>query len=53
MRVSLKSLKDRYEVKSIEGAIIELEKPSYAAYIGYDAWAQQHKEPSGEDVSFF
>ena len=50
---ALKSLKDRYEIKSIEGAKVELIKPSSAAYVGYDAWAQQHKEQTGEDVSFF
>lgn len=50
---ALKSLKDRYDIKSIEGAKVELAKPSSAAYIGYDAWAQQHKEQTGEDVSFF
>ncbi len=50
---ALKSLKDRYEIRAIEGARIELAKPSSAAYVGYDAWAQQHKEQTGEDVSFF
>ncbi len=50
---ALSSLKDRYDVKSIEGAKVELIKPSSAAYVGYDAWAQQHKEQTGEDVSFF
>ena len=47
------SLKDRYDIKSISGAKIELIKPSSIAYVGYDAWAQQHKEQTGEDVSFF
>ncbi len=50
---ALKSLKDRYDVKSIRDAKIELVKPSSSAYVGYDAWAQQHKEQTGEDVSFF
>ncbi len=50
---ALNTLRDRYEIKAIEGAKIELVKPSSAAYIGYDAWAQQHKEQTGEDVSFF
>jgi FlaA1/EpsC-like NDP-sugar epimerase len=50
---ALKSLKDRYEIRSIEGAKVELTKPSSAAYVGYEAWAQQHKEQTGEDVSFF
>ena len=50
---ALNSLQNRYEIKAIEGAKIELAKSSSAAYIGYDAWAQQHKEQTGEDVSFF
>ena len=50
---ALKTLKDRYDVESIEGAKISLKKSSAAAYAGYDAWAQKHKEDTGEDVSFF
>ena len=50
---ALESLKDRYDIKSISGAKIELVKPSSSAYVGYDAWVQQHKEQTGEDVSFF
>lgn len=50
---AVKSLKDRYDIKAISGARIELGKPASAAYVGYDAWAQQHKEQTGEDVSFF
>lgn len=50
---ALKALKDRYEIKSIDGAKVKLIKPTSAAYVGYDAWAQQHKEQTGEDVSFF
>ena len=34
-------------------AKIEVVKPSSSACVGYDAWAQQHKEQTGEDVSFF
>ena len=50
---ALAALKDRYDVVAIEGAKITLKKSSSAAYIGYEAWAQQHKEETGEDVSFF
>lgn len=50
---ALQSLKDRYDIRSIEGARITLARPSSSAYVGYDAWAQQHKEQTGEDVSFF
>ena len=51
--VALKELQDRYEVDSIEGAKIFLRKSVTGAYVGYDAWAEQHKEDTGEDVSFF
>lgn len=50
---ALGSLKERYDIQSISGAKIELVKPSYTAYVGYDVWAQHHKEQTGEDVSFF
>ena len=50
---ALKELKERYEIDAIEGAKIILRKPSFAAFIGYDTWVQQHKEDTGEDVSFF
>ena len=50
---ALKELQDRYEVDSIEGAKIFLRKSVTGAYVGYDAWAEQHKEDTGEDVSFF
>lgn len=50
---ALKALRDRYEVESIEGAKISLKKSSSTPYVGYDAWAQKHKEDTGEDVSFF
>lgn len=50
---AVQSLKDRYDIKRIEGAKVELAKPSSTAYVGYDAWAQQHKEQTGEEVSFF
>ena len=50
---ALRSIRDRYDIRSIEGARIELAKPSGAAYVGYEAWAKQHKEQTGEDVSFF
>ncbi len=50
---AIASLKDRYEIKSISEAKIELARPSSAAYVGYEAWAKQYKERTGEDVSFF
>ena len=50
---ALKALRDHYEVESIEGAKISLKKASSVPYAGYDAWAQKHKENTGEDVSFF
>ena len=51
---ALASLAERYDVRSIEGAKITLDKPSAGgAYAGFDAWAQEHKEKTGEDISFF
>ncbi len=50
---AIDSLNDRYDIKSIEGAKVELVKPTSTAYVGYEAWAEQHKEQTGEDVSFF
>ena len=50
---AIASLKDRYDIKPIEGATIELAKPSSTAYVGYEAWAEQHKKQTGEDVSYF
>ena len=32
---------------------MKVKKPASTAYVGYEAWAQQHKEQTGEDVSFF
>ena len=50
---ALASLHDRYDIEAIEGAVFHLKKPSSTAYVGYEAWAKQHKEETGEDVSFF
>ena len=50
---AIMSLKDRYDISAIEGAKVILVKPSSTAYVGYEAWAEQHKEQTGEDVSFF
>ena len=50
---ALRALQERYEIEKIDGATIVLKKPTTAAYAGYDAWAKQHKEDTGEEVSFF
>lgn len=51
---AIASLSERYDVVSIEGARITLTKPSAAgAYAGFESWAQEHKEKTGEDISFF
>ena len=48
------SLSERYDVRSIEGARITLDKPNASgAYAGFESWAQEHKEKTGEDISFF
>ena len=50
---ALKSLRDRYDVSAVRSPAITLRKSSSAAYAGFEAWAEQHKEQTGEDVSFF
>ena len=50
---ALQSLRDRYDVTAVRSPEITLRKFASAAYVGYEAWAQQHKEETGEDVSFF
>ncbi len=50
---AIASLKNRYDIKSISGATFELVKPSSSSYVGYEAWARQYKERTGEDISFF
>ena len=50
---ALKALTGKYEVASISDLKVELKKPNTIAYAGYETWAKQHKEETGEDVSFF
>ena len=50
---AMKAIVGHYEVAAVSGLKIELKKPEAVAYAGYDAWAKQHKEETGEDVSFF
>ena len=50
---ALKALTGKYEVASISDLKVELKKPNTIVYAGYETWAQQHKEETGEDVSFF
>ena len=52
-REAIQSIQDRYEVQGIEGMKIHLSKSSSSPYVGYEDWARQHKEQTGEDVSFF
>ena len=50
---ALKALSGRYDVARVKGLKLELKKPSSTAFVGYEAWAQQYKEQTGEEVSFF
>ena len=50
---AINALKTRYDIAAIEGLKLELKQPTAVPYIGYEAWAKQHKEETGEDVSFF
>ena len=48
------SLSERYDIRSIEGARITLDRPGAGgAYAGFETWAEEHREKTGEDVSFF
>ena len=50
---AIQSIQERYEVTRIEGMKIHLGRPSNSPFAGYEEWAKQHKEQTGEDVSFF
>ncbi len=50
---ALKSIKQQYEIERIDEVEVSLREPSELSYFGYDAWAKQHKEETGEEVSFF
>ena len=50
---ALQAIGGRYNVERVSGLTVELKKPNAIAYAGYEAWAQQHKEETGEEVSFF
>ena len=48
-RKALEALKDRYDVEEVEASVITLRKAR-----SFDsAWANQYKEVTGEDISFF
>ena len=49
----LKAISGRYEIAKVEDLKIELRKSETVPFSGFDAWAKQHKEQTGEDVSFF
>ena len=50
---ALKALNGRYNVIRMKGTRIELEKAPDMAYLGYEDWAKQHREETGEEISFF
>lgn len=50
---ALRAINGRYDITKVTNLQVELRKPIAASYIGYDTWAKQHKEETGEDVSFF
>ena len=50
---ALSALNSRYDIKAISNVTLELSRPDTASYVGYEAWAKEHKEATGEDVSFF
>lgn len=50
---ALQAISGRYDIARVKDLKLELKKPNTAAYVGYEAWAKQHKEETGEEVSFF
>ena len=46
-------LTERYNVEEIEGMIVSLKKVEQSSYIGYETWARQYREETGQDISFF
>jgi len=50
---ALREINGRYDITNVTNLQVELRKPLAAPYIEYDTWAKQHKEETGEDVSFF
>ena len=48
-RNALEGLKDRYDVEEVEASVVTLKK----ANVFDSAWANQYKEVTGEDISFF
>ena len=52
---AIQRIDGRYNVVRIHGKdmTIELKKSASVGYEGYEAWAQQHKEETGEEISFF
>lgn len=52
---AIQQIGGRFDIVKIRGdqLTIELKKGNTAGYDGYEAWAQQYKEETGEEVSFF
>ena len=52
---AIQRIDGRYNVVKVRGKdlTVELRKSGPMGYEGYEAWAQQHKEETGEEVSFF
>ena len=50
---ALKALNGRYDIARVRNLKLDLKQPNAQAYVGYEAWAKQHQEETGEEVSFF
>ena len=50
---ALQHLKERYEVAQVDHLSLRLARPVESPYAGFESWAKQHKEETGEDISFF
>lgn len=52
---AIQEIGGRYEVVKVKGIAltVELKKGTAVGYAGYETWAKQHQEETGEEVSFF
>lgn len=52
---AIQQIGGRYEIVRVKSneLIVELKKSVAVGYAGYEAWAKQHQEETGEEVSFF
>ncbi len=50
---ALQVLTGRHEVTALRNLAVDLAASKEQGYSGYESWAKQHKEETGEEISFF